>query len=480
MQKVKLGQGSFGVVWRAVDRQTNKMVAVKQMDKERMLRKGMKHGDVEREISMMKACPHENITRLYNTYEDLHAIYLALEYCDGGDFGDKVKERGVSLTEEEANEWMRQVVSAVAALHSKCICHRDIKPDNFMISNDRLKLSDFGLALILPKGKLLTERCGTPAFMAPEQILLPKKSRGYGSSVDLWATGVLTYMVLTGGRHPFMSETGVLDEPRLVKGDFTIGSASSSSSLFSVFGGGGKDEARFSETARQFCRQLVNPSVSGRLTIEGALQHKWFGGPGATPRHPGRSQVPAAAAQQPSGGYPATSNGAQGSGGSSGLDWTGWAAAGRAMAAGPRALVDGLSEVKEAFSQPNPMARAYNGKKQPLSRSQQWLKSPGAWDDYQASEKSLLGMGFARADVSAAMERCSSVEEAALWLISKNGHVKMETGQATEKQGANRNASLRAEMLGMGFEDKLVSEALRRFSSKEAAVEWMIAQKENK
>merc|ERR1719160_666771 len=125
----------------------------------------------------MKSCRHEHIIRLFDVFEDKGSIYLALEYCDGGDFGDKVKEKGVSLKEDEAAEWMRQVISAVAALHSKCICHRDIKPDNFMVANDRLKLSDFGLALILPKGKLLTERCGTPAFMAPEQILLPKKSR---------------------------------------------------------------------------------------------------------------------------------------------------------------------------------------------------------------------------------------------------------------------------------------------------------------
>merc|ERR1719440_606520 len=108
---------------------------------------------------MLKACNHENITSLYHTYEDAQSIYLALEYCDGGDFGDKLKERASSLREEDAADWMRQIMSAIAALHARDICHRDIKPDNFMVSDKLLKLSDFGLAVHITSGKLLNEKC---------------------------------------------------------------------------------------------------------------------------------------------------------------------------------------------------------------------------------------------------------------------------------------------------------------------------------
>merc|ERR1719199_710104 len=102
----------------------------------------------------MQAAKHVNITQLHGTFEDNQSIYLALEYCDGGDFGDKVKERGMGLREEEAADWMAQICAAIAALHTKGICHRDIKPDNFMVAGDTLKLTDFGLALFLPRGKL--------------------------------------------------------------------------------------------------------------------------------------------------------------------------------------------------------------------------------------------------------------------------------------------------------------------------------------
>jgi serine/threonine protein kinase len=252
LQKVKLGQGSFGTVWRAVDRHSNRVVAIKQLDKAAMPRRGVRQQDIEREVNVMQAVVHENITQLLSTFEDRGHIYLALEYCDGGDFGDKVKERGLHLTEPEASDWMRQVLSAIAALHAKAICHRDIKPDNFMVHANTVKLADFGLALFLPRGRLLTEKCGTPAFMCPEQHKLPRGSRGYTNLCDVWAAGVTMYMLMFGGRHPFLTSSQQIDEKRLLGGHL----------CFSVdlglcgFGLGG-GEGRFSEPARRLCKRLV-------------------------------------------------------------------------------------------------------------------------------------------------------------------------------------------------------------------------------
>jgi len=187
LQKVKLGQGSFGTVWRGVEKASGTPVAVKQMDKAQLPRRGVKREDIEREVTVMQAVLHENILQLYAFCEDQQYISFVLEYCDGGDFGDKVKEKAMSITEEEACKWMKQILSAIKALHSKEVCHRDIKPDNFMISSTfQIKLADFGLAINLPRKQLLTEKCGTPAFMAPEQMNIGK-SRGYNHSVDVWA-----------------------------------------------------------------------------------------------------------------------------------------------------------------------------------------------------------------------------------------------------------------------------------------------------
>jgi calcium-dependent protein kinase len=188
LQKVKLGQGSFGVVWRAIDRATEEVVAVKQLDKAAMPQRGVSRQDIEREVGIMNMCKHANVLALLATFEDERNVSLALEYCDGGDFGDKVKERGGRLQEDEAMHWTREVLSGVAALHSKGICHRDIKPDNFMVKGVaptlRIKIADFGLATILPaRRELLTQKCGTPAFMAPEVHMLPR-SPGYSLPCD--------------------------------------------------------------------------------------------------------------------------------------------------------------------------------------------------------------------------------------------------------------------------------------------------------
>jgi len=287
LQKVKLGQGSFGTVWRAVDRQTNQVVAIKQMDKASMPKRGVRRADIEREVSVMQAAKHDNITKLLNVFEDHTNVYFALEYCDGGDFGDKVKERGMNLEEQDAAEWMRQIISAIAALHLKSICHRDIKPDNFMVHGDVLKLADFGLAVFLPPGRLLTEKCGTPAFMAPEQHLLPRRSRGYNNLCDMWAAGVTMYMLMFGGKHPFT--TGAkqqMDEKKLMSGtlDFSVDQG------FFGFGSG----SRFSDPARIFCRRMVEPDALRRTCADDAQQDPWLNlGGRRTPGRRGRG-IPAA------------------------------------------------------------------------------------------------------------------------------------------------------------------------------------------
>jgi len=269
IQKVKLGQGSFGTVWRAKDRVEGHTVAIKQLDRATMPKRGVRREDIEREVTMMKACSHENLTKLFDFYEDSQSLYLCLEYCDGGDFGDKVKEKGMALQEHEAADWVRQFCNAIQALHHKSICHRDIKPDNFMISGDTLKLSDFGLALVLSPGKLLTDKCGTPAFMAPEQHALPRNSRGYGFPVDMWAAGVSMYMLMFGGRHPFLTSDGKLNDDLLSQGSLDF--RENQGNWF-----GFQAQLRFSEEARSLCQSMVNPKTDRRLTAAAAVKVPWL------------------------------------------------------------------------------------------------------------------------------------------------------------------------------------------------------------
>jgi len=272
IQKVKLGEGAFGTVWRAIDRQMQEVVAIKQLDKNRMLARRVQREDLEREVCVMSLCMGPNLIRLLNTFEDDANFFMALEYCDGGDFGDKLRERSLECPEGEAASWMRDIINAIEALHAAQVCHRDVKPDNFMVAGTTLKLADFGLSCFLPPTKVLHEKCGTPAYMAPELMQLPGNSRGYSLPVDMWAAGVILYMIMNGGRQPFVLPGGQVDTRSLLEGRLDFGNENLLNMSMLGF------NARFSDAARQICKGLVEVHSEVRMTAAEALQHPWMTG----------------------------------------------------------------------------------------------------------------------------------------------------------------------------------------------------------
>merc|ERR1712216_277473 len=201
------------------------------------------------------------VLKLHDNWEDKRSVFLALTYCDGGDFGDKLRQMKDQMYEKLVAQWMLDICTAVFELHSRGIIHRDIKPDNFMVKTipefvgGRLVLSDFGLSVFLKKNQQLKEMCGTPAFMAPEI----RAGKGYGFPVDLWAAGVMQYMMMNGGRHPFISEQGQLNEQaeRDLKRDGvgSIGLGSQSASAFLM--GMVFPESVFSEECQDLCKDLL-------------------------------------------------------------------------------------------------------------------------------------------------------------------------------------------------------------------------------
>jgi calcium-dependent protein kinase len=272
IQKVKLGEGAFGTVWRAIDRQMQEVVAIKQLDKNKMLARRVQREDLEREVCVMTLCMGPNLLRLLNTFEDDANFFMALEYCDGGDFGDKLRERSLECPESEAASWMRDIINAIEALHAAQVCHRDVKPDNFMVAGTILKLADFGLSCFLPPTKVLHEKCGTPAYMAPELHQLPGNSRGYSLPVDMWATGVILYMIMNGGRQPFVAAGGQVDQRALLEGRLDFGNENLLNMSMLGF------NSRFSDAARQLCKGLVDVHSEVRMTAAEALQHPWMTG----------------------------------------------------------------------------------------------------------------------------------------------------------------------------------------------------------
>lgn len=293
VQKVKLGEGSFGQVWRAIDKGTSEIVAIKQLDK-RKDGPGRRRNDFRHEVDIMQKVSHENILKFIGMYEDSTHVNLVLEYCDGGDFSDKLKvrpEQPMGPCEAVVAGWLRQICSAIQALHEANIVHRDVNPKNFMLARGVLKLADLGIAQLLPSiGARLFSKSGTPGFMAPEQYMLPMGD-GYSFPVDMWAAGIVLYMMLHGGRHPYM-EDGKLNrkimiqrsvKPKVWNAKTIHGivappgqqeKVSRSKSLSKNFGSGRTNEG--DDASEELLDHLLAPDPHNRASASEVLCHAWL------------------------------------------------------------------------------------------------------------------------------------------------------------------------------------------------------------
>ncbi|CAE8617759.1 unnamed protein product, partial [Polarella glacialis] len=217
VDKKKLGEGSYGSVSKASNKDTGAIRAVKTIGKSQM-----KNLDrFYQEIAIMKMMDHPNICKLYETFEDHRNIYLVLELCAGGELFDKIIEVG-QFTEVQAAIVMQHMFRGIFYMHESKICHRDLKPENFLFTTKEpietctLKVIDFGLARQFTPGQVLSTKAGTPYYVAP-QVLSGK----YDQSVDLWSLGVIMYVVLCG-YPPFYAETDADVLAKVRMGHFTF------------------------------------------------------------------------------------------------------------------------------------------------------------------------------------------------------------------------------------------------------------------
>eukprot|EP00826_Nyctotherus_ovalis_P020518 TRINITY_DN16458_c0_g1_i2.p3 TRINITY_DN16458_c0_g1~~TRINITY_DN16458_c0_g1_i2.p3 ORF type:complete len:177 (+),score=60.40 TRINITY_DN16458_c0_g1_i2:1999-2529(+) len=150
------------------------------------------------EIETLKLCQHKNIMQLYEVFENADSIYLVLEYLGGGNLYSYAKEHNFEVPELLSKQLIKSVAEVLNYLHTYGIIHRDIKPDNVVLTSSaeasEAKIVDFGLARILEPNEMAAEPVGTLCYAAPE-ILAGKK---YDKSVDMWSLGILMYWLLVG------------------------------------------------------------------------------------------------------------------------------------------------------------------------------------------------------------------------------------------------------------------------------------------
>eukprot|EP00929_Paragymnodinium_shiwhaense_P034813 TRINITY_DN188_c0_g1_i1.p1 TRINITY_DN188_c0_g1~~TRINITY_DN188_c0_g1_i1.p1 ORF type:complete len:958 (-),score=194.14 TRINITY_DN188_c0_g1_i1:254-3127(-) len=277
-----LGKGSFATVWKARLKQNNRAVAVKLMEKEQLRLMHVQAEGVISEVELMKECSSDLFVQLIDFIESSSRYYIVLEFCSHGNLQDAAMSGQAQLQEVQVRPLVRQIFQAIAFLHGRRICHRDVKPHNFLVSGSlhsdtaKVKLADFGIAVRFQPGKLMKEQVGTPAFMAPEMHLLPRRSPGYDAKVDVWAAGVVMVFLLAA-EYPFVDGSGRLLRDQLVRGNMPLWEGGGVMGLFQAAQeAAGLRRKSPSILAKEIVRLTVNPRADRRWAAQQVLSHNWF------------------------------------------------------------------------------------------------------------------------------------------------------------------------------------------------------------
>ncbi|KAE8656376.1 CBL-interacting serine/threonine-protein kinase 12 [Hibiscus syriacus] len=249
-----LGHGTFAKVYYARNVKTNESVAIKVLNKEKILKHGL-IAHIKREIAILRRVRHPNIVQLFEVMATKTKIYFVMEYVRGGQLFQKVTKG--RLKEDAARKYFQQLISAVDFCHARGVYHRDLKPENLLLDeNGNLKVSDFGLSAVsdqIRQDGLFHTFCGTPAYIAPEVL----EKKGYDAAkVDIWSCGVVLF-VLMAGYLPFYDHNIMAMYKKIYKGEFRC------PKWFSAF-------------LIRLLIKLLDTRSETRITISEIMENRWF------------------------------------------------------------------------------------------------------------------------------------------------------------------------------------------------------------
>ena len=252
-----IDHGAFGTVIHVIEISSNKDMAIKVINKSGARSSLIKK--MKEEISILRKLHHDNIVKFFGFLETNNQLLIKMEYIKYGTLSHWINNHK-KITEEDASIILSHVLSAVVYLHSKQICHRDIKPENIMLSKENdlhsIKIIDFGLSAQNFDKLINNDYCGTYIYMAPEQI----EKKLYFISVDIWSIGILMFMLLNNGKHPFY-----------IKGednrkDFVKKIEECKINFYN----------KVSPMAKHLILKLLEPNPSWRYTGAQAIKHPWI------------------------------------------------------------------------------------------------------------------------------------------------------------------------------------------------------------
>ncbi|KAF7805235.1 phosphoenolpyruvate carboxylase kinase [Senna tora] len=251
----EIGRGRFGTIFRCFHPLSNQLFACKVIDK-RLLTDSIDRQCLHNEPKYMALLsPHPNILQIFDVFDDDHSLSIVLHLCQPLTLLDRIINR--PFLETHAASIINHLLQAIAHCHRLGVAHRDIKPDNILFdSGNNLKLADFGSAEWFGDGRSMTGVVGTPHYVAPEVLL----GRDYNEKVDVWSSGVILYIMLSG-TPPFYGESAQDIFEAVLRANLRFPSR-----LF----------RSVSSAAKDLMRKMICRDPSRRLSAEQALRHPWI------------------------------------------------------------------------------------------------------------------------------------------------------------------------------------------------------------
>ncbi len=257
----KLGDGSYGTVYSAINILTGSKIAMKKIEK--IKENEIDDLQIKNEIDILKKLDHPNIVKIYEFYDTKKNYFIITEYCKHGELYSYIK---YSYTETQLAVLFYQVFSGLCYLHDNHILHRDLKLENIMISEIEkdlssnydffwIKIIDFGTAKIFKKSKNERTVVGSSYYIAPEVL-----KQKYNEKCDTWSVGVILYMLIVG-RAPFDGKTDEEIIENIKKGKYNKKHPKLVNS---------------SEEVQNLVFSLLETNIKKRLSSKEALNHPWF------------------------------------------------------------------------------------------------------------------------------------------------------------------------------------------------------------
>ncbi|XP_035669858.1 calcium/calmodulin-dependent protein kinase type II delta chain-like isoform X21 [Branchiostoma floridae] len=256
--KEELGKGAFSIVRRCVQKASSAEFAAKIINTKKLSARD--HQKLEREARICRLLKHANIVRLHDSIPEEGFHYLVFDLVTGGELFEDIVAREY-YSEADASHCIQQILEAVLHCHQNDIVHRDLKPENLLLASKQkgaaVKLADFGLAIeVNGDQQAWYGFAGTPGYLSPEVL----RKDPYGKPVDMWACGVILYILLVG-YPPFWDE----DQHK----------------LYSQIKAGAYDYPSpewdtVTPEAKNLINSMLNLNPAKRITAEQALRHPWI------------------------------------------------------------------------------------------------------------------------------------------------------------------------------------------------------------